>query len=297
MASDPIAVPAGPAQLGSRRGILAALSRARRYPVASLAALALFLVAAAAALAPAASPYDPSAMATGPALSPPGGPHLFGTDRYGRDVLSRVLYGARISMPVGLLAVSFSAVTGSLLGLATGFFRGSVDTVGSGVIDIMLGFPPIMLALLVIAVLGVGLQNVVIAVGVGGIPRFARIVRGTALSIRENVYIEAGYALGASRARLILRHVLPNAMPPIIVLATLYIGSAILDTSSLGFLGLGVQPPTPEWGTMLSEGREFMRYAPWLMFFPGMMVFVTVVAINLVGDHLRAALDPRLQGR
>ena len=297
MASDPIAVPAGPAQLGSRRGILAALSRARRYPVASLAGLALFVVAAAAALAPAASPYDPSAMATGPALSPPGGPHLFGTDRYGRDVLSRVLYGARISMPVGLLAVSFSAVTGSLLGLATGFFRGSVDTVGSGVIDIMLGFPPIMLALLVIAVLGVGLQNVVIAVGVGGIPRFARIVRGTALAIRENVYIEAGYALGASRARLILRHVLPNAMPPIIVLATLYIGSAILDTSSLGFLGLGVQPPTPEWGTMLSEGREFMRYAPWLMFFPGMMVFVTVVAINLVGDHLRAALDPRLQDR
>jgi ABC-type dipeptide/oligopeptide/nickel transport system permease subunit len=297
MASDPIAVPAGQAQLGSRRGILAALGRARRYPVASLAALALFLVGAAAALAPAASPYDPSAMATGPALSPPGGPHLFGTDRYGRDVLSRVFYGARISMPVGLLAVSFSAVTGSLLGLATGFFGGSVDTVGSGVIDIMLGFPPIMLALLVIAVLGVGVQNVVIAVGVGGIPRFARIVRGTALSIRENVYIEAGYALGASRARLILRHVLPNAMPPIIVLATLYIGSAILDTSSLGFLGLGVQPPTPEWGTMLSEGREFMRYAPWLMFFPGMMVFVTVVAINLVGDHLRAALDPRLQGR
>ena len=168
---------------------------------------------------------------------------------------------------------------------------------GSGVIDILLGFPPIMLALLIIAVLGVGIQNVVIAVGVGGIPRFARIVRGTAIAIREHTYIEAGRAMGAGAARLIRRHVLPNALPPIIVLATLYVGSAILDTASLGFLGLGVQPPTPEWGTMLSEGREFMRYAPWLMVFPGMLVFVTVVAINLVGDYLRAVLDPRLKGR
>lgn len=277
--------------------ILARLAHTRRYPIATLAALELLLIAVAAVLAPTVSPYDPSAMATGPPLAPPSATHPFGTDRYGRDVLSRILYGARVSMPVGLFAVSFSAVLGSLLGLATGFLGGRVDAIGSGAIDIMLGFPPIMLALLVIAVLGVGLQNVVIAVGVGGIPRFARVVRGTAISIRENVYIEAGRALGASAGRLILRHVLPNAFPPIVVLATLYIGSAILDTSSLGFLGLGVQPPTPEWGTMLSEGREFMRYAPWLMFFPGMMVFVTVVAINLVGDHLRTALDPRLRGR
>ncbi len=282
---------------GDRKPLLWRVGRARRYPVTSLAALVLIVFSLGAALAPSLSPYDPAAMATGPTLAPPGPSHPFGTDRYGRDVFSRILYGARISLPIGVLAVSFSVVLGSLLGLAAGFLGGRVDTLGSGVIDIMLGFPPIMLALLIIAVLGIGIQNVVIAVGVGGIPRFARIVRSTAISIRENVYIEAGRALGASVGRLIVRHVLRNAMPPIIVLATLYVGSAILDTSSLGFLGLGVQPPTPEWGTMLSEGREFMRYAPWLMFFPGMMVFVTVVAINLVGDHLRAALDPRLRGR
>jgi ABC-type dipeptide/oligopeptide/nickel transport system permease subunit len=277
--------------------LLERVGRARRYPVASLAAGVLIVLSCGAALAPVLSPYDPSTMGTGPALTPPGPSHPFGTDRYGRDVFSRILFGARISLPMGVLAVSFSVVLGSLLGLATGFLGGKVDAIGSGVIDIMLGFPPIMLALLIIAVLGIGIHNVIIAVGVGGIPRFARIVRSTAISIRENVYIEAGRALGASVSRLIVRHVLRNAMPSIIVLATLYIGSAILETSSLGFLGLGVQPPTPEWGTMLSEGREFMRYAPWLMFFPGMMVFVTVVAINLVGDHLRAVLDPRLRGR
>lgn len=262
-----------------------------------LAAALLAVLALAAVSASALSPYDPSAMMTGPALAPPNAAHWFGTDRYGRDLLSRLLYGSRISLPIGVLAVSFSVVLGSLLGLAAGFLGGRVDAVGSGVIDILLGFPPIMLALLIIAVLGVGIQNVVIAVGVGGIPRFARIVRGTAIAIREHTYIEAGRAMGAGAARLIRRHVLPNALPPIIVLATLYVGSAILDTSSLGFLGLGVQPPTPEWGTMLSEGREFMRYAPWLMVFPGMLVFVTVVAINLVGDYLRAVLDPRLKGR
>jgi peptide/nickel transport system permease protein len=297
MGSEPAIVsPRLPAS-GDRKPLLRRVGRAGRYPVTSLAAAILVVFSLAAALAPSLSPYDPSAMATGPALAPPGPSHPFGTDRYGRDVLSRILHGARISLPIGVLAVSFSAVLGSVLGLAAGFLGGRVDAVGSGLIDIMLGFPPIMLALLIIAVLGIGIQNVVIAVGVGGIPRFARVVRGTAISIRENVYIEAGRALGASVGRLIVRHVLRNAMPPIIVLATLYIGSAILDTSSLGFLGLGVQPPLPEWGTMLSEGREFLRYAPWLMFFPGMMVFVTVVAINLVGDHLRAALDPRLRGR
>jgi ABC-type dipeptide/oligopeptide/nickel transport system permease subunit len=262
-----------------------------------LAAALLVVLALAAILAPLLAPYDPSAMGTGPALAVPARAHWLGTDRYGRDLFSRLLYGSRISLPIGVLAVSFSVVLGSLLGLAAGFLGGRVDTLGSGVIDIMLGFPPIMLALLIIAVLGVGIQNVVIAVGVGGIPRFARIVRGTAIAIRGHTYIEAGRAMGAGAARLIRRHVLPNALPPIIVLATLYVGSAILDTSSLGFLGLGVQPPTPEWGTMLSEGREFMRYAPWLMVFPGMLVFVTVVAINLVGDYLRAVLDPRLKGR
>ncbi len=281
----------------ARRSAATRLRRAARYPAAAVSVFVLVTLIVAAVLAPALAPYDPAKMATGPALAPPGGGHPFGTDRYGRDVFSRILFGARISLPIGVLAVSFAAVLGSLLGLATGYFGGKVDAVGSGAIDIMLGFPPIMLALLIIAILGVGIQNVVIAVGVGGIPRFARIVRGTTIAVRENVYIEAGRAIGIGAGRMLLRHVLPNVLPPIIVVATLYIGSAILDTSSLGFLGLGVQPPTPEWGTMLSEGREFMRYAPWLMFFPGMLVFITVVAINLVGDYLRALLDPRLRSR
>ena len=251
----------------------------------------------AAIFAPAIRPYDPTQMNTGPALAAPSAAHLFGTDRYGRDVLSRILYGARVSLPIGASAVVFSSAVGSLLGLAAGFFGGRIDSVGSGVVDIMLGFPPIMLALLIIAVFGVGLQNVVVAVGVGGVPRFARVVRGTTLSVREHVYIEATRATGAGLWRTLLRHVRPNVLPPIVVLATLYMGSAILDTSSLGFLGLGVQPPAPEWGTMLSEGRDFMRFAPWLMFFPGVMVFIAVVAINLLGDYLRAVLDPRLRGR
>jgi peptide/nickel transport system permease protein len=288
---------AGTPGLESRPSLAARLARATRYPAAAVSLCVLLVLILSAILAPLVAPYDPAKMGTGPPLAPPGPGHPFGTDRYGRDVLSRLLFGARISLPIGVLAVSFAGVLGSLLGLATGYFGGKVDAVGSGAIDIMLGFPPIMLALLIIAILGVGIQNVVIAVGVGGIPRFARIVRGTTIAVRENVYIEAGRAIGIGVGRMLLRHVLPNVLPPIIVIATLYIGSAILDTSSLGFLGLGVQPPTPEWGTMLSEGRQFMRYAPWLMFFPGMLVFITVVAINLVGDHLRAILDPRLRHR
>jgi len=297
MGNEPAAVaaPASPVIARPRRD--AGRGRLRRSPAAAVSTAVLVAFALGAALAPAIRPYDPAQMNTGPALASPGAAHLFGTDRYGRDVLSRILYGARVSLPIGLFAVAFSSVVGSLLGLAMGFFGGRIDSVGSGAVDIMLGFPPIMLALLIIAVLGVGLPNVVIAVGVGGVPRFARIVRGTTLSVRENVYIEANRALGAGVWRTLFRHVLPNVLPPIIVLATLYMGSAILDTSSLGFLGLGVQPPTSEWGTMLSEGREFMRFAPWLMFFPGVMVFITVVAINLVGDYLRGVLDPRLRGR
>jgi peptide/nickel transport system permease protein len=285
------ATPARPRARGS------AVGRLRRYPAAAASIVVLIVFALGALLAPAISPYDPSQMGTGPALAPPDRAHVFGTDRYGRDVFSRILFGARISLPIGLFAVLFSAALGSVLGLTTGFFGGRIDAVGSGAIDIMLGFPPIMLALLIIAILGVGIQNVIIAVGVGGVPRFARIVRGSAISVRENVYIEAGRAMGAGAGRLLRQHVLPNVLPPIIVVATLYMGSAILDASSLGFLGLGVQPPTPEWGTMLSNGREFMRFAPWLMFFPGVMVFLTVVAINLFGDYLRAILDPRLRGR
>ncbi len=277
-------------------GYRMAWKRLLRNPGALVGGCVLTVLLLLAVIAPAVSPYDPNQHNVGPPLAAPDRAHPMGTDRYGRDVLSRILLGARLSLPIGLLAVSLALVTGTALGLVTGYFGGRVDSIGTKAIDIMLGFPPIMLALLIIAILGVGISNVVLAVGIGGIPRFARIVRGATIAAREHVYVEAARALGASASRLIFGHLLPNVSAPIIVLATLYIGRAILETSALGFLGMGVQPPTPEWGTLLSEGREFMRHAWWLMVFPGMALFLTVVSINLLGDHLREVLDPRLKG-
>jgi ABC-type dipeptide/oligopeptide/nickel transport system permease subunit len=269
----------------------------RRNTAAMLSSCTLAIIFLGAVLAPVLAPHEPSKVAVGPPLSPPGKANLFGTDRHGRDVFSRILHGARLSLPVGLSAVVFSLTCGTALGLITGFFGGKIDAVGSKLIDMWLGFPTIMVALLIIAILGIGIQNAVIAVGISGIPRFARMVRGQTLSVRENVYVEAARAIGASGRGILTRHILPNVQGPIIVLATLGIGGAILSTSALGFLGLGVQPPAPEWGTMLSEAREFMRYAPWLMVFPGAMVFLTVMSVNLLGDFLRASFDPRLRGR
>jgi ABC-type dipeptide/oligopeptide/nickel transport system permease subunit len=267
-----------------------------RNPGAMVGACVLTVLLLVAVVGSVLAPYDPAATGVGAALGAPDRAHPFGTDRYGRDLLSRIMVGARLSLPIGLLAVSFAALFGTLLGLATGYFGGRVDSFGSKLIDIMLGFPPIMLALLIIAVLGIGMINVVVAVGIGGIPRFARIVRGATISARENVYVEAARAVGMSAWRLLFRHILPNVAAPIIVLATLYTGRAILESSALGFLGMGVQPPTPEWGSMLSEGREFMRHAWWLMVFPGVSLFLTVVSINLLGDFLREVLDPRSRG-
>ncbi|MGQ0572289.1 MAG: ABC transporter permease [Armatimonadota bacterium] len=279
-----------------RTGVARALRRLARNPGALVGAVILTVLLVVALLAPIIVLYDPNQQSVGVPLAPPAVAHPMGTDRYGRDMLSRIIVGSRLSLPIGLLAVSFALVAGTLLGLVTGYFGGRIDSIGTKVIDIMLGFPPIMLALLIIAILGIGISNVILAVGIGGIPRFARIVRGATISTRENMYVEAARAMGASSPRLILGHILPNVSAPIIVLATLYIGRAILESSALGFLGMGVQPPTPEWGSMLSEGREFMRHAPWLMVFPGVVLFLTVVSINLLGDYLRHVLDPRLRG-
>jgi len=280
----------------SRGGVLRSLRKLSRNPGAFVGAWVLLVLLVAAAAGRSLAPYDPNQTSVGAQLGAPERAHPLGTDRYGRDMLSRILAGARLSLPIGLLAVSFAMVFGTLLGLVTGYFGGRVDALGTKVIDIMLGFPPIMLALLIIAILGIGISNVVLAVGIGAVPRFARIVRGATISARENVYVEAARAIGAGPARLLIGHILPNVAAPIIVLATLYTGRAILESSALGFLGMGVQPPTPEWGSMLSEGREFMRHAWWLMVFPGTALFLTVVSINLLGDFLRQVLDPRLRG-
>jgi ABC-type dipeptide/oligopeptide/nickel transport system permease subunit len=283
--------------MDKRRNAWQNLRRLPRSPAAFVAGLVLILSILGAVGAPIVARFTPDQISAGPALEAPTRGHPFGTDQHGRDVFSRILYGARLSLPVGLAAVGFAAVCGSALGLATGFYGGAVDSLGRKVIDIWLGFPEIMLALLIIAILGIGIRNVILAVGLSGTPRFARIVRGSTMAIRETAYVEAIRASGASSSRIVFRHILPNVRALIIVMATLYLGRAVLESAALGFLGMGVQPPSPEWGTMLSEGREFMRYAPWLMLIPGGVLFLTVVSVNLLGDYMRQLLDPRLRGQ
>lgn len=262
-------------------------------PGALIGAIVLTVLIIGAIFAPLLAPYELHVTDTGPRLSSPTAQNFFGTDLHGRDTFSRVLYGGRYSLSVGIATVLFALTLGSMFGIFIGFVGGRVDAVGSRAIDVMFGFPSIVLSILIVAVLGVGLVNVVIAVGIADIPHFARVVRGAVLSAKEQLFIEASRALGASDFRLMIRHILPNIFPTVIVLATLNLGNAILSTAALSFLGLGAQPPTPEWGAMLSSGREFMRYNPSVMIFPGLALFVSVMSVNLLGDRLRQILDPR----
>lgn len=225
-------------------------------------------------------------------LRPPSATHWMGGDQLGRDILSRVLYGGRISMRVGFTSVLIGGLIGISLGLAGGYLGGWVDSIAMRLIDILLAFPGILLALVIIAAIGVGLDKVVIAVGVALIPGFARLTRGSVLSIREEIYVEAARGMGASSLRIIVRHVLPNAIGPIIVFATLQLGTAILFAAGLSFLGLGAQPPAAEWGLMCSQGRQFLGLAWWVATFPGLCLTILVISLNLVGDGLRDALDP-----
>jgi ABC-type dipeptide/oligopeptide/nickel transport system permease subunit len=223
--------------------------------------------------------------------------HWFGCDLFGRDILSRVMYGARFSLAMGISTVAISLVFGALLGVTIAYGGGRIDSIGTRLIDAMLCFPPIILAILIVAVLGVGLWNAALAVGMSGIPRFARIARAATLSLVARDFVEAARAVGSSHVRIVLRHLLPNLAPVLIVITTLDLGNAVLFTATLSFLGLGAQPPTPEWGAMLNAGREYVRYAPWTMIFPGLALFLTVMAVNLVGDRLSLVLDPRQRGR
>lgn len=212
-------------------------------------------------------------------------------------MFSRVIYGARFSLAMGLTTVAISLVFGALLGIVIAYGGGRIDRVGARVIDAMLCFPPIILAILIVAVLGVGLVNAALAVGISGIPRFARITRAATLTLVARDFVEAARAVGAGHVRIVLRHLLRNLAPILIVIATLDLGGAVLFTATLSFLGLGAQPPTPEWGAMLNAGREYVRYAPWTMIFPGLALFLTVMAVNLVGDRLSLILDPRQRDR
>jgi peptide/nickel transport system permease protein len=260
---------------------------------AVVGAIVLGLLIVLALAAPLLSHYDPTAIALRTRLQPPDASHVFGTDEFGRDILTRVLYGARISLPVGLIALAIGVSIGTLIGLIAGFYSVYVDAIIMWAVDVMLAFPGLLLALLVVAVLGVDLRNVMIAVGVSMVPRFARLVRGTVLSAKENLYVDAARTIGVPEYRILVRHILPNIVSPVIVLATLSLGVTIITAAGLSFIGLGAKPPSPEWGAMVAEGRQFLQHQWWIGTFPGIAVLLTVLSVNLIGDGLRDALDPR----
>lgn len=226
---------------------------------------------------------------------PPSGEHLFGTDQYGRDLFNRMLFGGRISLSVGLLTMVLSLAAGSLIGAAAGYYGGRVDDLLMRIMDVFLAIPSTLLAISIVTALGQGMFNLLLATAISQIPAFARVVRSAILTVKGQDYIEAARACGTGGGRIILRHILPNAMGPIIVQATLNIARTILGISSLSFVGLGISPPTPEWGSMLSEGKGQMRYHPHLILIPGAAIALTVMSLNLIGDGLRDALDPRLK--
>jgi peptide/nickel transport system permease protein len=228
-------------------------------------------------------------------VRPPDREHLLGSDELGRDILSRLVYGARVSLAVGVLSVGISLLIGVSLGLVAGYRGGWLDEVIMRLMDGLLAFPALVLALAITAALGPSLGNAMIAIGIVGIPGFARLVRGQVLSIRALEFVEAARAAGLSDRRIILRHVAPNVLAPIIVHASLRIAFAVLTEASLSFLGLGAQPPTPSWGSMLNAGREYLEMAPWLSVAPGAAIFITTLSFNFLGDGLRDALDPRLK--
>ncbi len=269
--------------------------RRNRLALFGLAIVSLFLIAA--LVAPYVAPHDPLQRSLREALNGPSWEAPFGRDELGRDVLSRVIFGARISLTIGLVSVGIGALIGVPVGAASGYFGGTVDLLVQRLVDIMLAFPGILLAIIVVSTLGVGLTNAMIAVGIGTIPTYIRLVRGSVLSIKEYDYISAARAVGAGDLRIIFRHVLPNSMGPIVVQSTLQFGVAILWAAGLGFLGLGAQRPTPEWGAMLANSRMYIRVAPHATIFPGMAILFSVLGFNLFGDGLRDALDPRLRGR
>jgi ABC-type dipeptide/oligopeptide/nickel transport system permease subunit len=280
----------GPAERARRWTVLRRAARARLAPFgAAVLALSVLLALA----APLVAPYDPLAQNLGNTLAPPDRVHLLGTDNVGRDVLSRVIWGTRVSLVAGLVSVVLAGVAGSGLGVVAGYCGGRIDGLVMRVMDAVLSFPPLVLALALGAVLGAGLGGVLLALGVVYTPTFARLMRGQVLTITARDYVDAARGLGASGWRVALRHVVPNAINPIVVQASLSVAFAILAEASLSFLGLGVQPPQASWGSMINAGRGYLQQAPWIVFGPGAALFVTVVGLNFVGDAVRDALDPR----
>ena len=280
-----------------RTGWLAAIAKfIRQRPLGAIGAAIVLLMAVTAATAGFLAPYHPLDTDYGAMLAAPDAKHWLGTDAFGRDVFSRMIYGSRTALMVGLGASLLGATLGSLIGVASAYFGGRTDLIVQRIMDVFFAFPVIILALAVVAVLGTGAGNVILAIAVPMVPRCARVVRSSALAVREMPYVDAARAAGFGHARIILRHMLPNVMAPILIMATAFLGEAILLEASLSFLGLGVQEPTAAWGLMLRGAAvQFADSAPWMAIFPGLAITLAVFGFNLFGDSLRDALDPRLR--
>jgi len=280
-----------------RRRPLSGIGRfIRRYPLGAVGGALILLLVVLAAFAPLIATHDPFALNARERRKAPSAEHFFGTDELGRDIFSRVVYGARISLQVGFISVGLGVTIGSLIGLVGAYFGGAVDFWLQRLVDALFAFPTIILALTIVAVLGASTTNVIVAVGIVSIPRIARVVRSSALSVMAQPYIEAARATGSNHQRIVLQHILPNVVAPIIIVATAGFGGAILAEASLSFLGVGTPPPNPSWGVMLSgAAQQFIRVAPWMAIFPGIAISLAVFGFNMFGDALRDAFDPRLR--
>jgi peptide/nickel transport system permease protein len=264
-----------------------------RLALIGLGVVVFFIIIA--LIAPVIAPYSYKDQVLSDRMLAPSSKHWFGTDDFGRDIFSRVIYGARISLWVGFFSVLGSVVAGTLLGIVSGYYGRWVDTLISRIFDIMLAFPSILLAIAVVSILGPSLQNALIAIAVINIPNFGRLVRSKVLSVKQEEYIVAARAVGMKDSRILFHHILPNSISPVIVQATLAIATAIIEAAALGFLGMGATAPTPEWGKMLADSKNYITQAPWTLFFPGMAIGLTVLGFNLMGDGLRDVLDPKMK--
>ncbi len=273
------------------------VTRLGKHRLAIVGLVIILLCLVAVACAPYLAPRDPLRFSLRDKLKPPSPTYLLGTDELGRDLLSRIIFGTRVSLMMAVVSVGIGLVVGTPIGAISGFYGGTLDILTQRTVDVVMAFPGILLAIMVVAVLGPGLWNAMLAVGISFVPTYVRVVRGAVLELREREFVEAARAVGTSNLAIIRRHILPNCLAPLIVLSTLQMASAILWAAGLGFLGLGAQPPTPEWGTMLGRSQVYIRVAPHVAIFPGAAIALAVLGFNLLGDGLRDALDPRLRGR
>ncbi|PRS38025.1 ABC transporter permease [Bacillus pumilus] len=287
--------PPQPKEERSQSLVLESMKLFFQHKLAVIGSVIVFLFLILAIFAPLIAPFGINEQSLGERFSAPSAAHWFGTDDFGRDIFSRVVHGARISLWVGFFSVLGSVILGTLLGLIAGYGRRVLDAVISRLFDILLAFPSILLAIAIVSILGPSLQNALIAIAIINVPTFGRLVRSKVLSIKQEEYVLAAKAVGMSHRRIVLRHILPNSMVPVIVQATLAIGTAIIEAAALGFLGLGAQAPSPEWGKMLADARPYLVQAPWTLIFPGVAIMLTVLGFNLMGDGLRDTLDPKMK--